>query len=72
MTREEFVTVIEGSAAQKAMEALNDLQGQFKFFEPKKNKKKGKIDNPDETNEDMLEDMADGPVDWLFSPKSIR
>ena len=54
------------------MEALNDLQGQFKFFEPKKNKKKGKIDNPDETNEDMLEDMADGPVDWLFSPKSIR
>ena len=70
MTREDFVTAIEGSAAMKALEALNDLQGKFQFFEKKK--KKGKHDNPDDTNESMLEDMADGPVDWLFSPKSIR
>lgn len=72
MTREDFVTVIEGSAAQKALEALNDLHGKFDFFKGSKDKKKGKKDNTDETNESMLEDMAEGPVDWLFSPKSIR
>lgn len=63
-TREDFVTAIEGSAAQKALEALND----FQFFKPKKKK----LDNPDDTDRSMLEDMADGPVDWLFSPKAIR
>ena len=63
-TREAFVTAIEGSAAQKALEALND----FQFFP----KKKKILDNPDDTDASMLEDMASGPVDWIFSPKSIR
>ena len=70
MTRVEFVEKIEGNAAEKALEALNDLGDRFKIFPSAKGKKKEA--GLEETNEDMLEDMANGPVEWLFSPKNIR
>ena len=70
MNREQFIETVEGSSAEKALQAMNDLGDRFKIF-PSANTKKNEP-GPDETNEDMLEEMAKGPVEWLFSPKNIR
>lgn len=70
MNREQFIETVEGSSAEKALQAMNDLGDRFKIF-PSANTKKDEP-GPDETNEDMLEEMAKGPVEWLFSPKNIR
>ena len=72
MNRDEFIEIIEGSAAEKALEALNELGDRFKIFPSTNAKGNKKEPGPDETNEDMLEEMAEGPVAWLFSPKNIR
>jgi hypothetical protein len=55
------------------LEALGDLAG-FLGGTARMDSKPTKDGKPEEeqTNDDLLEDMAEGPVDWLFSPKAIR
>ena len=53
MTKDEFIEKIEGTAAEKALEALNKLKGRYNFFGGGKKKKKNF--GPDDTNTDLLE-----------------
>ena len=61
LNRAKFVEAVEGV-----------FQFGFDMFKKEAPKKEKKINLDEETDNELLEEMQEGAVVWLFSPKSIR